>query len=52
MRGVRIDPKKIEAMQNWPTPTSIKALRRFLRLIGYYRKFIKNYRVIDAPLTA
>ena len=50
--GVRIDPKKIEAMQNWPTPTSIMALRGFLRLIGYYRKFIKNYRVIDAPSTA
>lgn len=48
----RIDPRKIEAMQNWLTPTSIKALRGFLRLTGYYRKFIKDYGVIDAPFTA
>jgi hypothetical protein len=36
--GVKVDPKNIEAMINWLVPRTIKALRGFLRLTGYYRK--------------
>jgi hypothetical protein len=49
--GIRVDPKKIEAMQDWPHPKTLKSLRGFLGLIGYYHKFVNNYGKIAKPLT-
>lgn len=49
-QGVGADPAKIESMLNWSGPQSIKALRGFLGLIGYYRRFIKDYGKICQPL--
>jgi hypothetical protein len=50
--GVRVDPKKIEAMRDWPCPKPLNILHGFLGLIGYYRKFVKNYGNIATSLTS
>jgi hypothetical protein len=49
--GVAMDDAKITAVREWPTPHSARDLRDFLGLVSYYRKFIKDFDVIAAPLT-
>lgn len=51
-QGVSTDPVKIETVRNWPKPTTIKQLRGFLGLTGYYPKFVRNYGSISKPLPA
>jgi len=48
--GTRLDPGKIEAVLHFPQPRTVTNIRSFLRLIGYYRKYIKGYARLAAPL--
>ena len=38
--GIKTDPDKIKALKSWPTPKSIKYVRKFLGFAGYYRRFL------------
>lgn len=49
--GITVDPSKISAIQNWPTPTSVRDIQCFLGLASLYRKFIKLFSTLAAPLT-
>jgi hypothetical protein len=46
LERVAIDLNKVEIVRNLPTPQSVKELRGFVGLIGWYRKFIRNFGVI------
>ena len=41
--GVKVNPNKMKSMMIWPIPKTLKFIRVFLGMIGYYRKFVRNY---------
>ena len=49
-RGVEPDARKVESVKNFPTPKTVKQLKSFVGLVGYYRKFIPQFSKIAAPL--
>lgn len=49
--GVAVDPSKITAILEWAIPNNLAALRGFLGLTGYYRRFVRNYALVAGPLT-
>ena len=49
--GIQTLPSKTHAIQHMNPPTTLKQVRAFLRLVGYYRKFIKGFVKIAKPLT-
>jgi hypothetical protein len=50
--GVKVDPKKVAVVQDWPVPNDVHKLRQFLGLTNYFRKFILGYSSIAKQLTA
>ena len=48
--GVKPDPAKVQAVQEWPVPKTAQEVRQFLGLANYFRRFIKDYAGIADPL--
>ncbi|GJY04499.1 putative reverse transcriptase domain-containing protein [Tanacetum coccineum] len=49
--GVHVDPAKIKAIKSWAEPTTLTEVRQFLRLVGYYQRFIEGFSLIFKLLT-
>jgi hypothetical protein len=50
--NIQMDPAKVSAVTSWPVPGNRKKLQQFLGFANFYRKFIRNYSSVAAPLTA
>jgi len=48
---LKASPSKVEAIRTFPVPTTMRGVQRFLGMVGFYRKFIRNFSVIASPLT-
>jgi hypothetical protein len=51
LNKIKMDPKKVQAVQNWPVPRNVIKIQEFLRFANFYRRFIKDYLKIATPLT-
>ena len=49
--GLEPVPEKLQSLQDMPPPEDLTGVRKFLRFVGYYRKFIPRYSDIARPLT-
>jgi hypothetical protein len=47
--GISVDPSKIEDVLSWKAPTSVHDIQSFLRLAGYYQRFIEGFSKISKP---
>jgi hypothetical protein len=49
-QGIEVDHAKVEAIHGWPIPKNLPQVRSFLGLAGFYRRFVKDFSTIAAPL--
>jgi hypothetical protein len=47
--GIVVDPAKVQEVMNWKPPTTIRQIRSFLGLAGYYRRFIPDFLGLRSP---
>ena len=52
VNGCRVDPEKVSAIVNWPAPTCVKDLRKWLGLANYLHKYTRNYADMVRPLSS
>ena len=50
--GIRKDPSKTVKVTDWPIPTCVRDVRRFLAFTSYFRKYIRDYAKIATPLSS
>jgi hypothetical protein len=49
--GISVDPSKVQDVLSWKAPTNVSDIRSFLRLVGYYRRFIEGFLKKSKPMT-
>jgi hypothetical protein len=49
--GISVDPSKVQEVMGWRPPNFVHQIRSFLRLAGYYRRFVPDFSRIAKPMT-
>ena len=48
--GIRMDPKKLGVIKDWPEPKNLHEIRSFIGMCSYYRRFIEKFSMLAGPL--